>query len=426
MMLIKIRKNRKNRKSPQNTSKKVRASKRSLSSRQILLLTLMGLVLVSLSVLFFTQVKGIDERHEGEIRTPQARQDQDSVSYQGFVDPLENAKPAEERAAEARPSKARSAEARPAEASASQDPRAPESLDHPGSMQSSGLTRNKEKTSPTWTPFAENPLILASPGMASYAQELNQILAQAGLANSPQVAFFLKNLRTGEVIAYNTEEPFYLASCIKVPVGMIYGRMVDEGKMTWQTGIHYEGSPSFEINGYTLAAQGAYVALDDLVRTAIIYSNNTSTSVLFRYFEDQGRYLHTEIDRTFNVHWAESIHLNIKETSHFLEDLYQNLDRYPSYRKILSYMRQSTTKNLLAGGDVFYDFANKYGNVDGDWNDMGLILNQSKRAQGHKKGDAKEPIESAFAVIAFTRGGRPDLLPVLGKFAAEIAGKDPS
>lgn len=207
---------------------------------------------------------------------------------------------------------------------------------------------------------------------------------------------------------------------------MIYGRMIDEGTLTWQTGILYEGSSSFEINGYTLAPEGSYVALDDLVRTAIIHSNNTSASVLFRYFEDQGRYLHTEIDQVFQVHWAQTIQLNIVETSHFLEDLYQNLDHYPSYRKILSYMRQSTTKNLLAGGDVFYDFANKYGNIDGDWNDMGLILNQSKRARGQKKGDEEEPIESAFAVIAFTRGGHPDLLPVLGKFAAEIAANDPS
>lgn len=466
------------RKSPKNTSKKDKARKRSLSSRQILLLTLMGLVLVSLSALFFAQVNGIDEGQESweltrsyrdhgrkknrseeaipfqeedggrswnenpkedDVRTWKEKQNEDDV--RSFVDPLEDARPADARPTDAnsanaratdalqtdaRAADARATEVRVTEVSASQDLRGSESLNHPATMQSSGLTRNQEKASPTWTPFADNPLILASPGMASYAQKLNQILTQAGLANSPQVAFFLKNLRTGEVIAYNTEEPFYLASCIKVPVGMIYGRMVDEGKMTWQTGIPYEGSSSFEINGYTLAPEGSFVALDDLVRTAIIHSNNTSTSVLFRYFEDQGRYLHTEIDQVFQVHWAQTIQLNIVETSHFLEDLYKNLDHYPSYRKILSYMRQSTTKNLLAWGDVFYDFANKYGNIDGDWNDMGLILNQSKRAQGQKKGDEEEPITSAFAVIAFTRGSHPDLLPVLGKFAAEIAANDPS
>lgn len=462
-MHVKIKRHRKFRKKPKNTAKKGRARKRTLSSRQILLLTLMALVLVSLIALFFSQVNEIDEGQESweltrsyqddwgkknrreeaipfqdedearswnenpkedDIRTGKERQNGDDIRT--FVDPLEDASPADAKPTDANPPDARAAEARVTEVSASQDLRGSESLDHPGAMQSSELTRNQEKASPTWTPFAENPLILTSPGMASYAQQLNQILTQAGLANSPQVAFFLKNLRTGEVIAYNTEEPFYLASCIKVPIGMIYGRMIDEGTLTWQTGILYEGSSSFEINGYTLAPEGSYVALDDLVRTAIIHSNNTSASVLFRYFEDQGRYLHTEIDQVFQVHWAQTIQLNIVETSHFLEDLYQNLDHYPSYRKILSYMRQSTTKNLLAGGDVFYDFANKYGNINGDWNDMGLILNQSKRARGQKKGDEEEPIESAFAVIAFTRGGHPDLLPVLGKFAAEIAANDPS
>lgn len=464
-MNIKTKKNRKILKDPKNTSKKARANKKALSSRHIFILALMGLVLVSLSALFFSQVNeinGINEWQEireqtrslqdnlqkkqkeeaipfqdenvgrswnenpkeDDIRTGKERQNEDDIRT--FVDPLEDTEPVDTNPTDERSADTRTTEERAAKASAYQDPRISESLDHTGAMQSSGLPRNDEKVSPTWTPFAENHLILASPGMVSYAQELNQILTQAGLANSPQVAFFLKNLRTGEVIAYNTQEPFYLASCIKVPIGMIYGRMVDEGTLTWQTGIRYEGSPSFEIDGYTLAAEGAYVALGDLVRTAIIYSNNTSTSVLFRYFEDQGRYLHTEIDRTFNVHWADNIHINIVEASHFLEDLYQNLDRYPSYQKILSYMRQSTTKNLLAGGGVFYDFANKYGNVDGDWNDMGLILNQGKRAQGQKKGDEEEPIESAFAVIALTRGGHPDLLPVLGKFAAAIAGKDHS
>ena len=98
-----------------------------------------------------------------------------------------------------------------------------------------------------------------------------------------KAGFYYKNLKTGETIGFNENEPFIAASVIKIPILIEVLRQIEEGKLKEDDLVEVKEQDKMPSCGaLTYMHDGLKVTVKDLYTLMIIHSDNTATNMLIR------------------------------------------------------------------------------------------------------------------------------------------------
>lgn len=98
-----------------------------------------------------------------------------------------------------------------------------------------------------------------------------------------RIGVFVQDLSTGQTFSFRAEEPWYLASGVKVPIALALLREVEEGRISLGEKIRLEFSDFIDGAGETNSQPpGARVTLLYLLEQMLIHSDNTASDLLIR------------------------------------------------------------------------------------------------------------------------------------------------
>ncbi len=239
-----------------------------------------------------------------------------------------------------------------------------------------------------------------TPDMQEFAAAFTNFLQQRGI-DERNFSFAYQDIRSGERYEYNPEQRYMAASCMKLGMAMACAQLVERGILNWNMLIPcVPDEVDYIYQANELAALGEKCSLRDLLSKALRYSNNSATSVLFHFFKINGRQLHHYIDEATGMHYAADTTMSAREGINLLAGLVQNPNGCTGYRLIINEIHQSTWNNYLTRDLPRNICANKYGEMNGYTNELGIVYTN------------RPFIYSAFGVglDAYT------FYPALGKF----------
>lgn len=127
-------------------------------------------------------------------------------------------------------------------------------------------------------------LLLASlPARAqpAWAGRLESALAEIDGRKGPRIGVHVRDLATGESAGWRTDESWYLASTVKVPIAIAVMRGVERGAWTLDTPVTLHAGDYVDGAGSTnRQPAGARMAVRKLMEQMIIYSDNTASDLL--------------------------------------------------------------------------------------------------------------------------------------------------
>src|SRR5699024_8344900 len=106
-----------------------------------------------------------------------------------------------------------------------------------------------------------------------------------------QVSLQYTNFKTGESYTINESTFQTAASTIKLPLAVMYVDAIEDGYVDWDTKVTYTYADYEEGDGTITAAVGsgtgqATYTIEDLIANALMYSDNTATNMLNRYYNE--------------------------------------------------------------------------------------------------------------------------------------------
>lgn len=98
-----------------------------------------------------------------------------------------------------------------------------------------------------------------------------------------RLGVYVKDMETGISTSYNGEEPWYLASTVKVPVAITVMRQVEAGVLSLETTVPLLASDYVDGAGPTNGfAPGTTLSVHFLMEQMLIHSDNTASDMLIR------------------------------------------------------------------------------------------------------------------------------------------------
>jgi beta-lactamase class A len=118
---------------------------------------------------------------------------------------------------------------------------------------------------------------------SDWQKELRRELAQLEARYPGQLGLYIKDLNSGEEFALNSDENWYLASTVKVPIAMAVLRLVDQQKLSLDTEVMVTEEDYVDGNGPLTSRQvGEKVSVRYLIEQMIILSDNMASDMLLR------------------------------------------------------------------------------------------------------------------------------------------------
>lgn len=122
-----------------------------------------------------------------------------------------------------------------------------------------------------------------SPQSKDWVKYLRKRLAEIDEAFSGHVGVYVKDLSTGEELSLRGEEPWYIASGVKVPIAIEVLRQIEKGKLALSTLVKLEEDDFVDGAGETNSRQpGSFVTVRFLMDQMLIHSDNTASDLLIR------------------------------------------------------------------------------------------------------------------------------------------------
>lgn len=225
---------------------------------------------------------------------------------------------------------------------------------------------------------------------------LQSFLSSRGLAQA-KVSIIYTDLNAGQRYCYQPDLRYTAASVIKLPMAMVCEQLISEGVFPEDMKIVFAPSEYFSFDSSNPAQIGQPVPLQNLLASAIMYSDNSATSAVFGYFHRHGRNLHDFMDERIGTHYAGDITMSAREGIQAIEGIYFNPAGIAGYQTILDNLSAASWTSFLSGG-MPVQVAHKYGNIGAFNHEVGLVLS------GHP-----------FAYSVFTEGiNAYTVLPQLG------------
>lgn len=225
---------------------------------------------------------------------------------------------------------------------------------------------------------------------------IQSFLSSRGLSQA-KVSIIYTDLNAGQRYCYQPDLRYNAASVIKLPMAMVCEQLISEGVFPEDMKIVFAPSEYFSFDSGDPARIGQPVPLQNLLASAIMYSDNSATSAVFGYFHRHGRNLHTFMDERIGTHYAGDITMSAREGIQAIEGIYFNPAGIAGYQTILDNLSAASWSSFLSGG-MPVQVAHKYGNIGACNHEVGLVLS------GHP-----------FAYSVFTEGiNAYTVLPQLG------------
>jgi len=201
------------------------------------------------------------------------------------------------------------------------------------------------------TAFAEESTTVSDPRFdgKTWDEVISDFLSEYN-APAANVGIGYVNLVTGEEHYLNGDEYRVAASMYKVPMNMIFGKMITAGEMTLDT----------VISGRVYR---------DLQRSTIVFSSNDMAEVLWNKLGGYQRYrqklapIMGEDPYTVDQMFYKNNYFTPRQMMYCLTELYNNPDGYPG---VLDCMLEAEPSKYFRASENRYTIAHKYGLVDED------------------------------------------------------------
>ena len=118
--------------------------------------------------------------------------------------------------------------------------------------------------------------LICGPGLLNMHRALAEIDGRKG----PRIGVYVRDLDTGESAGWRTDERWYLASTVKVPIAIAVMRGVERGAWTLDTPVILHAGDYVDGAGSTNRQPvGAQIPVRKLMEQMIIYSDNTASDL---------------------------------------------------------------------------------------------------------------------------------------------------
>ncbi|MCZ2497159.1 serine hydrolase [Xylophilus sp. Kf1] len=115
----------------------------------------------------------------------------------------------------------------------------------------------------------------------AWAGRLVAALSAIDGRKGPQIGVYVRDLDTGESAGWRTDERWYLASTVKVPIAIAVMRGVERGAWTLDTPVTLHAGDYVDGAGSTnRQPAGAQIPVRKLMEQMLIYSDNTASDLL--------------------------------------------------------------------------------------------------------------------------------------------------
>ena len=212
----------------------------------------------------------------------------------------------------------------------------------------------------------------------SMADVIEDTMTEFGVDES-QISLVFTNYQTGESYTVNENNFQTAASIIKLPLSVIYVDAINEGAIDWDTEVPYTYADYEEGDGTITAAvangtgQAAYT-IEDLIANALMYSDNTATNMLIRYYNElygSGAY-NTSIANSVDVPIDESFYSDNVASAELISAYYDLLATDDTYQALVDYLLNTSPDRLFTTYVNSSLMANKYGSYGTALNDGGI------------------------------------------------------
>lgn len=230
---------------------------------------------------------------------------------------------------------------------------------------------------------------------ASIDELIEATMAEFGVDES-QVSLQYTNFKTDESYTINESTFQTAASTIKLPLAVMYVDAIEEGYVDWDTEVTYTYADYEEGDGTITAAvasgtgQAAYT-IEDLIANALMYSDNTATNMLIRYYNELygSETYKTSIASSVDVAIDEAFYSDNVASAELLSAYYDLLATDDAYQPIVDYLLDASPDRLFTTYVNSSLMANKYGNYGTALNDGGIYY---------------ENDEAQYSLVALTDG----------------------
>lgn len=218
----------------------------------------------------------------------------------------------------------------------------------------------------------------------SMADVIEDTMVEFGVDES-QISLEFINYQTDESYTVNENNFQTAASTIKLPLSVIYVDAIDEGTIDWDTEVTYTYADYEEGDGTITAAvasgtgQAAYT-IEDLIANALMYSDNTATNMLIRYYNELygSETYKTSIASSVDVAIDEAFYSDNVASAELLSAYYDLLATDGAYQPLVDYLLDASPDRLFTTYVNSSLMANKYGNYGTALNDGGIYYENDK------------------------------------------------
>ncbi len=116
---------------------------------------------------------------------------------------------------------------------------------------------------------------------AAWVAAMQADLARIEVRGGPRIGFHVRDLESGAVAAHRADEPWYLASMVKVPVAIAVLRAIERQQISLDTSVTLRAADYVDGAGSTNRHRvGTGLSVRALLAQMIIYSDNTASDML--------------------------------------------------------------------------------------------------------------------------------------------------
>lgn len=230
---------------------------------------------------------------------------------------------------------------------------------------------------------------------ASIDELIEATMAEFGVDES-QVSLQYTNFKTDESYTINESTFQTAASTIKLPLAVMYVDAIEEGYVDWDTEVTYTYADYEEGDGTITAAVGsgtgqAAYTIEDLIANALMYSDNTATNMLIRYYNELygSETYKTSIANGVDVAIDDVFYSDNVASAELLSAYYDLLATDDTYQALVDYLLDASPDRLFTTYVNSSLMANKYGNYGTALNDGGIYY---------------ENDEAQYSLVALTDG----------------------
>lgn len=207
----------------------------------------------------------------------------------------------------------------------------------------------------------------------SEGEVIEYVLDQYG-ADRDALSISFYNFNTDESYYINEDNYIVAASTAKIPVGMAYTDLINEGTYSYATQLLYNDYYYVEGAG-NIANSPAQVSysIEDLMAEMIKYSDNTAWyTLVFNYPNNFGGIAQYILDTAGYYDVPQYFWMDNYGSAYLYEQVLKEVATNPDYEYLVELMLQTDPPQLFTSYVNTDVFANKYGRVDQQVNDAGI------------------------------------------------------